>query len=85
MGVTARIGIDQSLAGVGLETRPSQASSPDQQRRMSVPAIASAATRQSGVTSEALSILHSVFGLPGFRGAQEEIVRHVTAAAIAWC
>ena len=66
------------MAGVGLEARPSQASSPDQQRRMSVPAIASAATRQSGVTSEALSILHSVFGLPGFRGAQEEIVRHVT-------
>jgi ATP-dependent DNA helicase RecQ len=26
----------------------------------------------------ALSMLNSVFGLPGFRGAQEEIVRHVT-------
>jgi ATP-dependent DNA helicase RecQ len=25
-----------------------------------------------------LGVLHSVFGLPGFRGAQEEIVRHVT-------
>jgi len=25
-----------------------------------------------------LSVLNSVFGLPGFRGAQEEIVRHVT-------
>ncbi len=29
-------------------------------------------------SSEALSVLNSVFGLPGFRGAQEEIVRHVT-------
>ena len=27
----------------------------------------------------ALSVLNSVFGLPAFRGAQEEIVRHVTA------
>ena len=27
---------------------------------------------------DALSVLNSVFGLPGFRGAQEEIVRHVT-------
>jgi ATP-dependent DNA helicase RecQ len=27
---------------------------------------------------EALSVLNSVFGLPAFRGAQEEIVRHVT-------
>src|ERR1700760_2527234 len=27
---------------------------------------------------DALSVLHSVFGLPGFRGAQGEIVRHVT-------
>ena len=25
-----------------------------------------------------LSVLNSVFGLPGFRGAQEEVVRHVT-------
>src|SRR6195256_7081124 len=30
------------------------------------------------VAAEALSVLNSVFGLPGFRGAQEEIVRHVT-------
>ncbi|HTB01171.1 MAG TPA: DNA helicase RecQ [Bradyrhizobium sp.] len=29
-------------------------------------------------SSEALSVLNSVFGLPAFRGAQEEIVRHVT-------
>jgi ATP-dependent DNA helicase RecQ len=28
---------------------------------------------------DALSVLNSVFGLPGFRGAQEEIVGHVTA------
>ncbi|MDB5653576.1 MAG: ATP-dependent helicase RecQ [Tardiphaga sp.] len=28
---------------------------------------------------DALSVLNSVFGLPGFRGAQEAIVRHVTA------
>ncbi len=27
---------------------------------------------------DALSVLHSVFGLSGFRGAQEEIIRHVT-------
>src|SRR6201982_671701 len=27
---------------------------------------------------DALALLNSVFGLPGFRGAQEEIVRHVT-------
>jgi hypothetical protein len=27
---------------------------------------------------DALSVLNSVFGLPAFRGAQEEIVRHVT-------
>src|SRR3569833_500984 len=26
----------------------------------------------------ALSVLNSVFGLPAYRGAQEEIVRHVT-------
>src|SRR5277367_934893 len=32
----------------------------------------------AGVAADALSLLHSVFGLPGFRGAQEEIVRHVT-------
>jgi ATP-dependent DNA helicase RecQ len=47
-----------------------------QSKRMSAPVVASAAN----VTSEsahALSVLNSVFGLPGFRGAQEEIVRHV--------
>jgi len=29
-------------------------------------------------TQDALSVLNSVFGLPAFRGAQEQIVRHVT-------
>ena len=32
----------------------------------------------SATTPDALSVLNSVFGLPAFRGAQEEIVRHVT-------
>jgi ATP-dependent DNA helicase RecQ len=40
--------------------------------------IAPARQRGAGVTADALSVLNSVFGLPGFRGAQEEIVRHVT-------
>jgi ATP-dependent DNA helicase RecQ len=43
---------------------------------MSVSADASALQRESA--PDALSVLNSVFGLPGFRGAQEEIVRHVT-------
>jgi len=43
---------------------------------MSVPA--SAVKRQSSVTPEALAVLNSVFGLPAFRGAQEEIIGHVT-------
>jgi ATP-dependent DNA helicase RecQ len=42
------------------------------------PAIASARNVKSGTAPDALSVLNSVFGLPGFRGAQEEIVRHVT-------
>jgi ATP-dependent DNA helicase RecQ len=42
---------------------------------MPVPAIAS--TRESDITPSAHSVLNSVFGLPGFRGAQEEIVSHV--------
>jgi ATP-dependent DNA helicase RecQ len=32
----------------------------------------------TGIAPDALSVLNSVFGLPAFRGAQEEIVRHVT-------
>ena len=45
---------------------------------MPVPAIVSAPHRESDIAPNALSVLNSVFGLPGFRGAQEEIVRHVT-------
>ena len=45
---------------------------------MSVPLTASATNRESDIAANALSVLNSVFGLPGFRGAQEEIVRHVT-------
>src|SRR3954470_971486 len=43
---------------------------------MSISANASALQHESA--PDALSVLNSVFGLPGFRGAQEEIVRHVT-------
>ncbi|HXN70516.1 MAG TPA: DNA helicase RecQ [Bradyrhizobium sp.] len=39
-------------------------------------AMTSARNTASG--PDALSVLNSVFGLPGFRGEQEEIVRHVT-------
>src|SRR3981189_3635671 len=45
---------------------------------MSVPASTSARAVKSALAPDALSVLNSVFGLPGFRGAQEEIVRHVT-------
>jgi ATP-dependent DNA helicase RecQ len=34
--------------------------------------------REPDIIPAALSVLNSVFGLPGFRGAQEEIVGHVT-------
>src|SRR6186997_3268966 len=44
---------------------------------MSVPLFASAPGVKSDIVPNALSVLNSVFGLPGFRGAQEEIVRHV--------
>ena len=44
---------------------------------MPVPAIVSAPNRESDIAPNALAVLNSVFGLPGFRGAQEEIVRHV--------
>src|ERR1700753_3888885 len=40
--------------------------------------IAPLRNRGSDVAPDALAVLHSVFGLPGFRGSQEEIVRHVT-------
>jgi ATP-dependent DNA helicase RecQ len=36
------------------------------------------ATLHRDSVPDALSVLNSVFGLPAFRGAQEEIVRHVT-------
>ena len=40
--------------------------------------IAPVRKRGSDVATDALSVLNSVFGLPGFRGAQQEIVRHIT-------
>jgi ATP-dependent DNA helicase RecQ len=43
---------------------------------MPVPAVA-APEGGRHIAAEALSLLNSVFGLPAFRGAQEEIVRHV--------
>jgi len=44
---------------------------------MSVPA--DAPTLKAGADDrDALSLLHSVFGLPAFRGAQDEIIDHVT-------
>jgi ATP-dependent DNA helicase RecQ len=46
---------------------------------MSVPAIASIPKRASDIVPDARAVLNTVFGLPGFRGAQEEIVRHVLA------
>ena len=50
---------------------------PDTPNHMPVPAIAKTAKGGSS-DRDALSVLNSVFGLPAFRGAQEEIVRHVT-------
>ena len=52
-------------------------SSPDHRNLMSVPFFASAPGVKSDIAPSALSVLNSVFGLPGFRGAQEEIVRNV--------
>src|SRR5215469_10448065 len=43
---------------------------------MNTPSTASLPAPANG--RDALSVLHSVFGLPGFRGAQGEIIRHVT-------
>jgi ATP-dependent DNA helicase RecQ len=45
---------------------------------MPVPPTASARNPERNIASSARSVLNSVFGLPAFRGAQEEIVRHVT-------
>jgi ATP-dependent DNA helicase RecQ len=41
------------------------------------PAMATIPHRLSDTAPDALSVLNHVFGLPAFRGAQEEIVRHV--------
>ena len=43
---------------------------------MSAPSTATVPVPANG--RDALSVLHSVFGLPDFRGAQGEIIRHVT-------
>src|SRR5580700_10819458 len=43
-----------------------------------MPASNLAPARANGSAPDALTVLNHVFGLPGFRGAQEEIVRHVT-------
>src|SRR6202048_2680879 len=40
-------------------------------------AMSSTRHQDADIAANALSVLSSVFGLPGFRGAQEEIVRHV--------
>src|SRR3954452_11379117 len=45
---------------------------------MSIPVTVATRKPFSDNTPDALSALNSVFGLPAFRGAQEEIVRHVT-------
>src|SRR3954449_1260127 len=45
---------------------------------MPVPAKASVDQPTPGTAPDALAVLNSVFGLPGFRGAQGEIIRHVT-------
>src|SRR6202048_947599 len=42
------------------------------------PAMATVPDRVSDIAPTAVSVLSSVFGLAAFRGAQEEIVRHVT-------
>jgi ATP-dependent DNA helicase RecQ len=42
------------------------------------PAMATIPDRLSDASPDALFVLNHVFGLPAFRGAQEEIVRHVT-------
>jgi ATP-dependent DNA helicase RecQ len=45
---------------------------------MPVPVAASADNAKPSIAANTLSVLNHVFGLPGFRGAQQEIVRHVT-------
>jgi ATP-dependent DNA helicase RecQ len=60
-----------------LEGWSSQLHYSDDLIRMPVPAVAPARNRESDIVPDALSVLNSVFGLPGFRGAQQEIVSHV--------
>jgi ATP-dependent DNA helicase RecQ len=60
-----------------LEGWSSQPHYSDDLIRMPVPAVAPARNRESDSVPDALSVLNSVFGLPGFRGAQQEIVSHV--------
>jgi ATP-dependent DNA helicase RecQ len=45
---------------------------------MPVPPTALVRTPERDIAANAHAVLNSVFGLPAFRGAQEEIVRHVT-------
>ncbi len=45
---------------------------------MTGPATAAARKSETDIARNALSVLNSVFGLPAFRGAQQEIVTHVT-------
>src|ERR1700730_16089187 len=45
---------------------------------MTIPLTIAAPKPLSDIAPTALAILNSVFGLPAFRGAQEEIVAHVT-------
>jgi ATP-dependent DNA helicase RecQ len=45
---------------------------------MPIPSATAARNPEHSIAAEALAVLNSVFGLPGFRGAQEEIVHHVT-------
>src|SRR6202158_898685 len=42
-------------------------------------AMTSTRNQEPDIRPDALSMLNSVFGLPAFRGEQEQIVRHVTA------
>jgi len=49
-----------------------------QDDRSRMPASANIPASRPAGAPDALSLLNSVFGLPGFRGAQEEIIRHVT-------
>src|ERR1700738_1642366 len=41
-------------------------------------AMSSARHQDADIAGDELAVLSSVFGLPGFRGEQEEIVRHIT-------